>query len=97
MVVVGTNRAYMESKWVQNEWRRFQWFMKHQPEKKRKLMCFLAGDIGVKDIPSGLNQDIQHIHFNPGTDNTSIMRDQFRAIFGDRIKDPNSGPSTEEL
>ena len=57
MIVVGTSTEYMESQWVQNEWRRFQWLQKEEAKKTgktdRKLLCFIDNMTGY-DLPKNL-------------------------------------------
>lgn len=61
MIVVGTCREYLEAKWVQNEWRRYQWLMQNDRRVKRTLFCYLAGGMQVRDLPPDLNNGIQAI------------------------------------
>ena len=64
MIVVGTTPDHMKSRWVKNEWSRYQWLQDKERRQNgktdRKLVCYLRG-MKPKDIPDELHPDIQAI------------------------------------
>ena len=94
MIVVGTNTEYMESQWVQNEWRRFQWLQKEEKTKTgrtdRKLLCFIDHMTGY-DLPKDL-EPIQAIVNEAGA--YQELDRVITEIFPDRINHSATGTKT---
>ena len=65
MIVVGTSRENMESRWVKNEWSRFRWIQQREnqagQQRGRLLLCYLAMGMDPYDLPAGLNPDRQAV------------------------------------
>ena len=66
LIVVGSTPENMNSKWVKNEWSRFQWLQFREKEKTGKtdrvLFCYLTKGMQAEQIPRALHPDRQAIH-----------------------------------
>ena len=47
MILVGSKKEYIESQWVENEWRRYQYFIQKGNKKKQSLML-----VYLRNLPS---------------------------------------------
>ncbi len=54
MILVGTKKSYIESQWVQNEWRRYQYFINKGFKKKNSLI--LAYSENIPQLPLALRE-----------------------------------------
>ena len=94
MIVVGTEPEHMMSRWVQNEWTRFQWLQEREKKKngktKRRLVCYLKG-MNPEEIPKQLHPDHQAIEEDANV--TVKIRELLIQTFG---KPESQGPKPAE-
>lgn len=90
LIVVGSKADYMNSRWVKNEWSRFQ-FLQESDRKKngkteRVLFCYLTGGMKPKDIPQALNPDHQALVDGPAAGEK--LRELVKQMFPDQQSKP---------
>ncbi len=65
LIVVGSKSEYLESRWVRNEWQRFEYLQAQDIKKtgrtKRRLFCYFVGGMRPEKLPLGLNPDVQGV------------------------------------
>ena len=65
LIVVGSKPEYMNSRWVRNEWQRFQYLQEQDKAKtgktERRLFCYFVDGMDSEKLPGGLNPNAQGI------------------------------------
>ena len=97
MIVVGTKKEYMEAPWVRNEWRRFSWLEKNERKQygktDRLLFCYLANDMQPRDIPKGLDPNIQAVIENASVETN--LKDNLANAFPDKFRQSEAQQTAE--
>ena len=96
LIVVGSSAKNMNSKWVRNEWKRFQWLQHHEKtvHGSRVLFCYLVG-MRPDEIPRGLDSAQQHL-MSGRIDSESRLLESLKTVFPEKIPSKVE-PKKEEL
>lgn len=90
MLVVCSDAAYLHSKWVQAEWKRYLYMMERDPEKR--LIPLLYGGMDVSGVPEQFrNWNLQGIKMEG--DGYELVLRNLKRIFGEMKPEPGQEPA----